>query len=199
MKKNGITLMETMVVVAIFAVLFSATLTVLINQDATWRLGQDKLTVQQETRQAMNMMSVLLRQTNPDWVINSVHYPVTITGGNRIDFYKPGFDAEGNIATLRKVTFKLNPENTRQLLKKEGLSEAITIADNVESINIGGGCSGCAAFNCSTVSADCPVVSVTMQSRKNVDFTLTSKITLRNAAMAVGDETVVEEPEEGEF
>jgi hypothetical protein len=141
----------------------------------------------------------LLRQSNPDWVINGTHYPVSITGDNRIDFYQPVFDAEGAISTLRKITFKLNPLDATQLLKKEGTAAESVIANNVESLNFGGGCLACSAFNCSSVSADCPVVAITIQTRDGAGFSLSSQVSLRNTEVALSDEVVVEEPEAGEF
>ena len=198
--KRGFTLIELMVVVAIFTILFAATLYILTTQERSWRTGQDKLAVQQEARRAMDAMSRLIRQSNPDWVINILHYPVTITANNRIDFYQPGFDTIGNIITLKKITFKINPGNTAQLLKKEGISAAVVIANNLESVNFGGGCLGCSAFDCSSVATDCPVVTLTIGTRKNnIGFNLTSRISLRNANMAVNAATVVEEPPEGGF
>ena len=74
-----------------------------------WQTGQGKLIEQQEARKTMDNIGRLLRQTAPDWVIDSTHYPVAISEQNtRIDFYQPIFDANGAIASLRKITFKIN-------------------------------------------------------------------------------------------
>lgn len=195
---KGFTLLELMLVVLIFTILFAAILAVLTTQDRSWHVAQYKLTEQQEARKAVDNMSRLLRQSNPDWVINGTHYPVNITLNNRIDFYQPVFTAAGDISALRKITFKLNPDDSSQLLKKEGTQNTVVIANNVESINFGGGCSACSAFNCSNVAVDCPVVAINVRTKKNEGFTLISQVTLRNTNIALGD-VVAEEPGEGEF
>lgn len=187
------------VTIAIFSILFGAILSVLTSSDRSWRVEQNKLTEQQEARKAMDNIAVLLRQSSPDWVINTTHYPVTVTSNNRIDFYQPIFDASGGISTLKKITFKLNPDDLHQLLKKEGDANATVVGNNIESINFGGGCAGCSAFNCSTVADDCPVVEIAVQTKKNIEFNLNSRITLRNSNRTLPSAVGVEQPEQGEF
>lgn len=196
--RKAFTLIELMIVLLIFTFLFAAVLTVLTTQDRSWRAGYDKLTEQQEARKAVDNIARLLRESNPSWNISGVLYPVEITSGNRIDFYQPLFDSEGNITALRKVTYKLNPLDASQLLRKVGTQDAVAVANNINSISFGGGCSGCSAFNCSSVAADCPVVKIDVTTEKAKQFSLSSQITLRNINIAVG-EVGVEEPAEGEF
>lgn len=96
--KKAFTLVELLVVVSIFTFLFGAILTVLTSSNRSWRTGQNRLVEQQEARKAMDSIAKLLRQSNPDWVVEKTnpdhtiikaHYPVTITSDNkRIDFYK---------------------------------------------------------------------------------------------------------------
>ena len=198
--KKGFTLIEIMLVTAIFTSIFAMILTILTNSDQAWRLGQDKLTQQQEARKAVDNVSRLLRQTNPSWVVNGTSYPVTISAGNtRIDFYQPIFDGAGNITTLKKITFKLNPDDAQQLLKKEGTAAEKVIANNISYLNFGGGCAGCAAFNCANVASDCPVVKIAVRAVKKNEFALSSEIALRNQNVSLPDDLEVEEPEEGEF
>lgn len=197
--RRGFTLVEIMVTIALFTFLFGAILAVLITSDRSWRTGQNRLIAQQEARRAMDNIAVLLRQSNPDWVIGTDHYPVTITSNNRIDFYQPVFNVSGGISNLKKITFKLNPDNSRQLLKKEGTSNTTVIANNIESITFGGGCSVCSSFNCSSVADDCPVVAIEVKTKKNIEFSLSSKITLRNTNIALAEDVAIEQPAEGEF
>ena len=206
--RKAFTLIELMIVIFIFTFLFAAILTVLTTQDRSWRTGYDKVTAQQEARKAVDNIARLLRESNPSWDIGGTPYPVTITAGNRIDFYQPIFDAGGAITTLRKVTFKLNPSNIRQLLKKEGVLPEVAVANDVDSVNFGGGCAGCAAFNCADVAMDCPAVTIEIRTRRirqvpwtsQMDqFSLLSQVTLRNTNVALSDDVVIEEPEEGEF
>jgi type II secretory pathway pseudopilin PulG len=195
----GFSLIEMMLVVLIFTFLFVAIMALLTTSDRSWREGQRQFTEQQEARRAMGGMGRLLRQSNPDWVISGTHYPVTITLNNRIDFYQPVFDAGGDIAALKKITFKLNPADASQLLKKEGTANEAVIANNVQSVNFGGGCSGCSAFNCPTVASDCPMVLLNIQTKNGEGFSLDSGIQLRNTSIALGAAVVVEEPGQGEF
>lgn len=198
--KNGFTLVEIMVVVAIFAVLFPAVLGVLTNSQQSWRLSQDKLAEQQEARRAMDSITRILKQSNPVWDVDGVNYPVTISEGKtRIDFYQPIFDGLGNIATLKKITYKLNPDNPQQLLRKEGTQVAQVAADYLSSLSFGGGCAGCLSFNCLTVASDCPMVDISLITSKKTDFTLASQVTLRNQNIALVNNVTMDEPEEGEF
>ncbi len=205
--RKAFTLIELMLVLLIFALLFGTMLTIMTTQDRSWRIGYDKVTAQQEARKAVDEIARLLRQSNPNWVVSGVNYPVAITANNRIDFYQPIFDAGGAITTLRKITFKLNPSNIRQLLKKEGVLPEVAVANDVDSVNFGGGCAGCAAFDCANVAIDCPVVTIEIRTRKlrevpwtsQMDqFSLSSQVTLRNTNVATSD-VVIEEPEAGEF
>lgn len=198
--KNGFTLAELIVVVGIFAGIFAMILTVLTNSDQSFRLGQDKLAEQQEARKAMDNIAGLLRQSNPVWVINGTSYPVTVSEANtRIDFYRPVFDANGNIASLKKITFKLDPSNNERLLKKEGTADELAVAHNISYLNFGAGCAGCGSFNCTAVAEDCPAVSIEVRARKKNEFALSSQVSLRNQNVTLSSEVDIEEPQEGEF
>lgn len=199
-KKRGFTLVEILVVLGILGFLFAAIFTVLTNSDRYWRLGRDKLDEQQEARKAIGQISRLLRQSNPDWVIDGTHYAVSISDSNqRINFYQPIFDSDGNIDELKKITFKLNPSDTTQLLKKEGTADSVVVANDIDSISFGGGCAGCGTFTCTSLDVACPVVRVTVNTKKNQIFSLTSLITLRNTNVTLTSDVEVEQPEEGEF
>lgn len=197
--KKGFTLVELMIVVLVFTVLFAALLTVLTSSQRSWITGHNQLEEQQEARKAVDSITKLLRKSNPDWVISGVHYPVSITGGNRIDFYEPVFDVNGNITDLKKVTFKINPSDSTQLLKKEGTADAVVVANTIVNVAFSGGCAGCTSFSCTTVANDCPVVTLQVTTNKNSDFTLVNQVSLRNTNIALATGTEVEEPEEGEF
>lgn len=145
-------------------------------------------------------MVKLLRQSNASWLLGGVTYGITISDANqRIDFYNPVFDAQGVITGLKKITFKLDPMNSSYLLKKEGTANSVIIAKDVQSINFGGGCAGCAAYNCTTVAVDCPVVTIQFTSRKQVNFTINNQVTFRNSSLTLPGSAVIEEPAQGEF
>lgn len=197
---KGISLVEMMVAVVIFSLLFAAILTVLLSSDRSWRLGRDKLIEQQDARLAMDEMTRLLRQSNAEWKIGEFSYPVTISDANRrVDFYNPIFDSQGGVTAIKKVTFKLNPTNQRQLLKKEGTQNPAILANEVEAISFAGGCAECASFNCTTVATDCPILKIQLTTKKLANFVLDSQVTLRNRNPDLEEGVGVEEPGQGEF
>ena len=75
----------------------------------------------------------------------------------------------------------------------------MVVATQIESIDFGGGCAECSAFNCTSVAEDCPLVTVEVKTRKDNVFTLSSQINLRNGNTNLGAGTGIEEPGEGEF
>ena len=201
--KKGYTLIEMLVVVLIFTFLFAAILGVLTLSDRSWRLGQNKLAAQQETRKAMDNITRLLRETNPDWNNGGNHYLVSISGAanDRLDFYQPIFNSDGTITALTKVTFKLDPANPRRLLRNTGSSvNPAIISDEIDSISFGGGCPGCTAFNCATVASDCPIVRIQITSiQRNNRFDLSSQVMLRNRNVSTTGTVQIEEPAQGAF
>ena len=199
---TGFSLVEMLVILAIFSSLLAALFTLLTDSNRSWRIGQNKLIEQQEARKAMGQITRLLRQSSPRWIQSSSTYPISITSGSRIDFYVPSFDAEGEISAFRKITFKLDPDEPRHLLKKEGVSNEVVVAQEIESINFGGGCAGCASFSCSSVADDCPQVEIEIRTKRPTEvqeYILNSLVTLRNVNVAIADGLEVEAPPEGEF
>lgn len=198
--KRGHTIVELMLSVLIVSMLFSGILTVMAISNRSWHLGQDKMTEQQQARKAMSYMTSLLRETNAEWIIGGSTYRVTISENNtRIDFYNPVFDSAGGITGVKKITFKLNPSDPSELLKKEGTLDSVVIGTNLSALSFSGGCAGCVTFNCSTVATDCPVVKIQLTTRKQADFVLNSQVTLRNRNAALSSDSEVEEPPQGEF
>lgn len=198
--KKGFTLLELLVVVGMFTFLLAGIFAVLTTSDRSWQISRDKLIEQQQARRGIDQMVKLLRQSNASWLLGGVTYGITISDGNqRIDFYNPVFDALGSIAGLKKITFKLDPVNTSYLLKKEGNANSVIIAKDVQSINFGGGCAGCANYNCTTAAVDCPVVTIRFTSWKQANFTVNNQVTFRNSTLALPVSAVIEEPAQGEF
>lgn len=193
--RKGFTLVELMLAVLIFTVLFSALLAVLSASDRSWRVSQNKLAEQQAARKTVDKIVNLLRQSSPGWVTISADQGTS----TKILFYKPIFNE-----TLRQVNpgpyviFKLKTDNPAELVKKESDIDAnfVTLAQGIESVNFGGGCAGCAAFNCSTVDNGCPVVRIDIKTKKEITFPLVSFVNLRNFNITSSQP---EPPPEGEF
>lgn len=194
--KKAFTLIELLVVFALFTLIFGWLMIVFVNSDKTWQVGEGKLIEQKQARRAVNNIVSTLRQSSQEWSVNGTLYPLAISVNNtRIDFYNPVLNnTTGNISSLQKVTYKLDPSNLTHLLKKVGTLPESIIATSVKSIDFTCGCSGCTA-----VGDDCPVVRVSVVCEKNAEYNLTSEVTLRNGEMPVSDDVVVEEPEQGEF
>lgn len=206
--QRGFTLVEIMVVVFIFLFMFGIVLAFLVNSDRSWRVGQEKLTLQQEARRVMDTVARLLRTSSPYWVINTTDYPTDISSDNQqIDFYQPVFNTSGDISHLIKITFKPHPNNPRQLLKKVGTSEPVTIASEVENINFTWNCtcdpSCLGACDCyyraSGQCICCTSIKARIQTRREQGFMLESQVTLRNYNPTLSEEVGVEQPSGGEF
>jgi len=75
----------------------------------------------------------------------------------------------------------------------------VVVSNATQSLRFGGACSDCSTYNCTTVSEDCPVVKVTVVTRKDNEFELISDVALRNLNVTLSNDTEVDEPEEGEF
>ncbi len=218
MGKNGkaTTLVELMIAVGIMSLVLAAVLAFLVTADKSWKIGQNKLVEQQQARAAMGDIVSNLQFASPNWEDQAGNnYPVTITNG-RIDFYLPQFypsccpdncssqdlcedsmgelHNQGEIAKLIKTTYKINPNKTDQLIKKEGISSEKIVANDVNRISFSCGCSGCA-----TVDDDCPFVDISVTVEKEDEYNLESKIYLRNQGVTLSSDVEVQEPEEGEF
>lgn len=190
MNKEGYTLVEIIVVAGLIGILFSAFLGVLLNSETFWNKGQSKITEQYEARLAMGMMVNDLRESNTYWGIT--------IGSNQILFYKPRFDDSGNLNGTYWVGYKLNPYNFHyQLVRKKQGDTVYTNVTNpiIESLSFAGSTDGCQTFDNSTVSTDCPRIRITITTKKEQNFTLTTDVVLRNQYTALAGDP----PEEGEF
>ncbi|MFA5156019.1 MAG: type II secretion system protein [Candidatus Omnitrophota bacterium] len=190
-KTSAYTLLEMIVVLAIFIIVFSSVIAIMLAGDRNWRIGRNIITEQQQARQAMSYIVRSLRQSSPQWGLTMEE--------DRILFYRPVFDANGNIIDTRWVIFRLNPLDSTQLIKSEQDLAPVVLAQDIDGIRFTGGCAGCAAFNCAAMAADCPVVMVEIRTRKNTVFTLVSKVMMRNAPLALSEDVPLIEPPEGEF
>jgi prepilin-type N-terminal cleavage/methylation domain-containing protein len=187
-ENKGYTLMEVMVVTLLIGLLFSALLGILINSETFWNKGQNKIAEQEEARRAMDTIVKDLRESNTYW-------GVTITT-SQVVFYKPNFDANGYMTGTHWVGYKLNPGNSHQIVRKEdGQTDYTPIANYVEDLSFACSTDGCVTFNNNTCPANCPRVRVTVTTRKDKNFTLTSDVVLRNQITAPAGEPL----EEGEF
>jgi prepilin-type N-terminal cleavage/methylation domain-containing protein len=197
---RGFTFIEVIMVVALFSVLFSVMIGVMLNSDTYFSKGQDKVTEQSEARRVLDTISRELRSAAPYWLINGTNYTLSITSNfTKLSYYIPVFDSGNNITGVRRMTYKINSTDSSQLLRRAGNTTYSTIADHINYVNFGAGCSGCASFNCTSLASDCPVVRLEVRTYKEHQFDLVTKIMLRNSNVTVANATEVDAPTGGEF
>jgi prepilin-type N-terminal cleavage/methylation domain-containing protein len=191
---SGFTLVEMMVVVLIFSLLFGIMLTIYLNSYQSWRTGRGALIEQQEARRAMDNIVSLLRPSSPTWGVY-----IGGTSQDKIQFNTGSSSSD-------RVIFKINPTDPSQLIKQVGPSaDWIPVANEIQSIRFSGGdCSGCvclfvnpACDSCTNVTNICPVIKIEIVTKKEQGFTLVSYVTLRNADAVTA--AFPEPPATGEF
>lgn len=204
--KKGLALVEAMVVVLIFGFLFAAIATVLTTSQRSWRIGQNKLIAQQQSRNAMDTIVRALRKTKPEWVtISSEYYPSCDKTFDKLLLYEAVIDGEGNLSAGPWTVFKVNPDDCTQLRKLNQADPGwVVVASQIDSVAFyGGGCADCGCdfskpecLNCKSV-ADCPLVRIDIKAKKEQEFSLTSYVTIRN--YEVDSDAVPEPLPEGVF
>lgn len=186
-RHRGVTLLEVMLAAAIFAMIIGSVLLTMTASDVSWRTGQYKLHEQQEGRRVMDNLVRQIRRTKAEWVTIA---PSSWPNRDQIEFYQPEYNltlcGAGTLPCQGlKVTIKPDAADQRRLLMQQGVSGSWeTIAQEIEGIDYGAGCAGCASYTCSQPAADCPVIRLTVTSSKAAGFNLTSFVTLRNSNTA---------------
>ena len=210
------TLIELMIVVGIMTIVVGSITAFLIMSDNSWEIGRNKLVEQQQARNAMSDIAGALQYSSPDWTDSLGNsYPVSLSSG-RIDFYMPVFYSSccpnncadssvclgsggathdgGDIATLTKITYKIDPSDSSKLLKKQGIGSEAIVANDINTVAFSCGCSGC-----SVVNDACPFVDIIITTQRENPYSLRSKIALRNQNITLSSDAEIEEPQEGEF
>lgn len=130
--RRGFTLIEVMIVVGLFSVLFGVMVGIMYNSDLFFKKGQEKIAQQVEARKVLDILARTLRPAAPNWNIGGVSYPLAASNNfTRLDFYVPEFDSDNALSGVKKVTYKLDPVDPSRLLMKQGtdpeqvLSEAL--------------------------------------------------------------------------
>ncbi|NLE91606.1 MAG: hypothetical protein GX598_03565 [Elusimicrobia bacterium] len=197
---KGYGLTELIVAAAIICAVLAVAFAGLLGSNRSWRTGRNKLVCRQEARKIIDNLARTLRGSSPEWSLGGSTYGISVSeSGSRIDFYVPQME-NGEIASLIKVTYKLDEEHPGRLLVKRGVEAAAVVSDSVESINFGGGCSGCSSHTCGTVAQNCPSVKVALTAADSgEEFSISTQIAVRNYEQSLSSEVVVEEPEAGEF
>lgn len=188
--RQGHTLVELLVAFGIFMVLFSMFALIMRNADRGWEIASDKMIEAQEARRASDKIVGLIKDSNPDWIINGVHYPVTVSNGNtRLVFYRPAsFNATGAITSLNRVTFSLDAADPTHLLMKDGNFTPEIVATSIQNFFV----------NCTGGAVNCSQVQVNITTRREAGFNWQSRVALRNSNTSLGAGTIVVEPAAGD-
>jgi prepilin-type N-terminal cleavage/methylation domain-containing protein len=199
--RYGFTLIELLIVVALFTFLFGAMFALLTNSDTYWKQGQNKTIETSEARRVMDTIIRSIRPYSPSMLYGSLYYNASISQNNtRFDFYQATYDDDTAAWGLpRKVTYKLNPDNERVLMRKIGTANITNLTDKVQQLSFGAGCSGCSSYSCTSFASDCPILRISLTVKQQNNFTLSSDVAFRNQEISVSNETEIEAPEEGEF
>jgi len=193
-----------MIVTGLVAGIFAMIVSIMVNTDRHWQRGQHELYEHQEARRIVDTIAISLKDSSPEWNRNGTLYKASISDNNRrLDFYTPIFDADtGLVADIRKVTYKLNPDNEHELLVKTGTEDTVVLSGQVENIYFGGSC-GCGvndSMDCLTIDTACASVRIRVQTMQDNVFNLTSSVAMRNyVTMILSNSTGIDEPVEGEF
>ncbi|MFH1782841.1 MAG: prepilin-type N-terminal cleavage/methylation domain-containing protein [Candidatus Omnitrophota bacterium] len=128
--KKGFTLLELMIVLAIFTVIMGSIFTALSIGKNSFYTGSVQVEMQQEARKGLDRMVKELRQTN-NFVIPSL--PADDIFYNTITFRLPVTDVNGYTNWTSDVTYSLGGLNGTQLLRMTVNGTEI-LANNINSI-----------------------------------------------------------------
>ena len=153
--KESFTLAEVILAATILAFIVVTIVSVLIASDKLWNSEKILVSLQQQTRLALDGMSREIRQSN--------YSDITVTqSGAKIEFYVSG--------NSNPISYYLS---SNQIIREHPAGTTKILANNITSISF------------STPTENNPVVSITVQADKTQknrahSFSLTEKIKLRN-------------------
>ena len=172
---QGVTLVELMVTVIIFAFILGICYSLLISGSDSWETNSARVELQQELRKAMDRMSQDLRQAGSASIVD---VPADGNAYTSITFRKSAGVSGGNLVWDSSTTrYFLGGTGGTQLLRQVGAQTASVIAQNIQSLQ----------FSRQTSTAN--VVNVSIQTQKTTlrrkmltgtAPSLTLKIYLRN-------------------
>jgi prepilin-type N-terminal cleavage/methylation domain-containing protein len=150
--RQGLTLVEVLISVVILSFLVVAILTVLRVGEMNWREETALVSLQQDIRQSIDSMLKEIRQSNAT--------DVTVSGGGtRIDFFIP--DVSNAIA------YYLTGD---QIIREHPVGTTKVLANDINALTF-------------TETGDTVIVQISatrLVSGRNVNFSLTEKVRLRN-------------------
>lgn len=200
MKNKAYTLVEILVVVALFTLIFGSTLSLIYYSNQSWRVGKLKQETQQEARKALDFIALALRESSPAWVVNGQTYQIEINAaGDAIKFYVPVIDNSGVVTSLEEIRIYCAGQDNKQLFKVVGENPPQALTD-ARINNIAANKPFFQFLNASNSEILIRIPVIITNAINNDTFVLTSIISLRNVSSNLGA-VVVEEivGEEGDF
>jgi len=187
-QKNGFTLIEIIVVLAIFGIVTSAVFGSIANSRQTWDKARSQMDRQAEARRALDRIAWELKESCPSWKINSTFFNLSInTAGDRMDLYLPMLDSNNKVSSLYAVRYYIGGINNSQLLRKVGANVEVlaNYIDNAQEFK--------PLFDYSNPPLN-TMVDIAIPVRKdNTTFVLQSRANLRNRSEILESEVIVEE------
>lgn len=183
--KKGYTLLELIIVVAVFSILVGALFSGITSSRSSFQDSGYQIDRQQDARRAIDRIAWELKKSSPSWEINSNFYNASINvAGDQLDFYIPVFNETNQITQLKAVRYYMNPTNSSQLLRKEGSSTTV-VANNINNV---------VAQKPFFSTSDNVIIDIKIPVIKNnASFTLTTQANLRNRQVQLDDGVTVGE------
>ena len=171
--RQGFTLVEMMVTVAIFSFILGICYTLFISGSNSWETNSVRVELQQELRKAMDWVSQDLRQAGSASITN---VPADGAAYTSITFRKSAGASGGNLVWDADTTrYFLGGADGNQIQRQVGAQTASVIAQNIQSLQF------------SRQVSTSNIVDVSLQARKTtlrekrpIQASLTLRIYLRN-------------------
>lgn len=174
MKKNkGFTLLEIIIVLFLFSIIFAGIFSVLATGRNSWNAGESQIGVQQACRNGLDSMVKELRQASASTIAD---VPANGASYSSITFQIPASIGAGGITWSNSIQYSRGGLNGMQLLRTQSGNQRV-LANNISALSF------------SRLAAEPNVVNVSITAQKNTfpgftatqsTITFNSKVRLRN-------------------
>src|SRR3989338_7540251 len=175
---QGVTLVEMMTTVVIFAFILGICYSLLISGSDSWQTNSVQVELQQELRKAMDWVSQDLRQAGSASITN---VPANGTVYTTITFRKSAGASGGNLVwDSNTTTYSLGGAGGTQLLRQVSWQTASVIAQNIESVQFSRQASTSNIVDVSLQAQKATLRGKTLAGKAPLEASLNLKIYLRN-------------------
>ncbi|MFC1624253.1 type II secretion system protein J [Candidatus Omnitrophota bacterium] len=173
-KDKGLTLIETIIVVALFTIIFAAIFKTLRIARVSWNSSGSQLKVQQETRRGLGTMIRELRQAQLSTIAG---VPADGADYNSVTFKIPVSISETGAVWSGNIQYSLGGLDNEQLLRTQVGEDQRVLANNISTLTFSRNALTPEILNISiTAQKDTFPGEDTIQS----DITLASEVEIRN-------------------